>query len=141
MSSGALCRGSGRQWQLSTSRIGGRLALASHPAAATYQLLLSASHVRRPADTLPLRPLLPQPSLSQPLCSLVSKRPLATAHPVVEMRSFVWRTAMLFSRGFFGESPRVQSLLLGVGAFMLAFDYIRYVRAAAAAVTAAARRL
>jgi len=48
---------------------------------------------------------------------------------MVEMRSFVWRTAMLFSRGFFGESQRVQSLLLGVGAFMLAFDYIRYVRA------------
>jgi hypothetical protein len=71
-------------------------------------------------------------------CSLVSKRPLATAHPVVEMRSFVWRTAMLFSRGFFGESQRVQSLLLGVGAFMLAFDYIRYVRAAAAAAIAAA---
>lgn len=60
--------------------------------------------------------------------SLLSARLLAAAHPRVEMRGVLWKTTMVISYAFFRDNPRTQSLLLGGGAFMLAYDYMRYVR-------------
>lgn len=61
--------------------------------------------------------------------SLVSSRLLAMSHPMVEIRSFVWKTTMVCACAFFGDSRRLQALLMFGGAFMLAHDYIRYVSA------------